>query len=529
MHVPARAFAVTLVFLLSHATRAQVARTLISPTPSEDGHFGHSVSGAGDVNADGINDVIVGAPREEVPPFGEAGKAHAFDGATGTLLYSWVGSLADPWTQLGWSVSGAGDVDSDGHADLLIGAPFWGDWHNGQAYVCSGQNGGCMYVLDPSEPFEFEIFGWSVSEAGDLSGDGHDDVLVGAHGDYGSAGSTYVFCGETGGLLAGLISPNAEYNGRFGFSVSGGGFVDDDGVPDIVVGAFWEDPGASPTDAGRAYVFSGQTWGVLHTLVSPNEEQRGQFGCSVSHVGDLDDDGRGEVIVGAPYEDGAGGASDAGRAYVFGGQTGTVLYALTSPMELASGTFGWAVSGAGDANGDGCPDMLVGAPGEDSGSGAAGSGAAYVFSGNTGDLLHVLCSAAPVPGGEFGCSVSDVGDLDGDGLDEVVVGAPGEPGLYPAGAGRAYVFAFPPTMALTGALVGGSVVRLCRRHGVLGLRGRQRRLLRTWVGSAVSTPLGDTSGGGAHVVQCGGCRRHGSQLDLPGTRGQRLGRGHVFL
>ncbi len=450
-----RVLRLPLVLSFFAVPQAQILHTLVSPNAGEDGHFGFTVAGAGDVNADGVHDVLVGAPDEWWCPPG--GRAYVFDGANGRLVHELYSYVVEPWAGFGWSVSGAGDVNNDGHDDVVVGAPRDHDLWSGRAIVFGGESGEVIHEFDLPDPVGYEMVGWSVSGASDLNGDGHDDVIVGAIGDWYCTGTVYVFSGQTGSCFLGWHSPNPGYGGGFGWAACGGGDVNNDGVNDVTVGAPLEDPGSSPPDAGRAYVFGGATGTLLWTLSSPAEEDSGMFGHSVSHTGDVDADGWGDVIVGVPYEDGASGAPDAGRAYVFSGQSGNVLYALTSPMELASGRFGWSVSGAGDANRDGCPDMLVGAPGEDPGSGAAGSGAAYVFSGKTGELLHVLCSVASVTGGEFGSSVSDVGDLDGDGLGEVVVGAPGEPGLYPAGAGRAYVFTFPPTMPLTGVLVSGAL------------------------------------------------------------------------
>jgi hypothetical protein len=343
------------------------------------------------------------------------------------VLYTLQSPNPESYADFGISVAGAGDVNNDGYADVVVGA-YEENGNTGRAYVFSGATGGLLYTFASPNPTYLGRFGWSVSGAGDVNNDGHADVLIGAneeHGGADDAGRAYLYSGRTGGLLHTLVSPNPEVDGYLGWHVSDAGDVNNDGYPDVVVGAYTEDGGA--TDAGRAYVFSGQTGAPLDTLQSPNPESGGRFGVSVSGAGDVNDDGYADVIVGAHYE-----ASYAGRAYVFSGQTGDTLYSLMSPG--TGGNFGTAVSDAGDVNNDGDPDLVVGASSEYSYAGAA-----YVFSGPTGTPLHSLQSLNPEYQGRFGVSVSGAGDVDNDGHADVVVGAWLEDGGADE-AGRAYVF-----------------------------------------------------------------------------------------
>ena len=145
---------------------------------------------------------------------------------------------------------------------------------------------------------------------------------------------------------------------------------------------------------------SGQ--GILYELQSSHEENEGWFGYSVSGAGDANNDGHDDLVVGACLEN--TDSTDAGRAYVFSGETGTVLHTLSSPFGRFSGYFGYSVSGAGDVNNDGFDDVVAGAHGDDPGAGPYLSGMAYVFSGETGAPLDTLSSPSPVGNGYFGLS-----------------------------------------------------------------------------------------------------------------------------
>lgn len=150
-------------------------------------------------------------------------------------------------------------------------------------------------------------------------------------------------------LLHEIVSPNEVLGGEFGISVASVSDVNGDGFDDLVVGARGEFPGGSPDDAGRAYVVDGQTGTVLHTLASPNEEANGLFGYSVGATGDLGGDGAGDMVVGA-YGEEVDDLDESGRAYVFSGATGAVVASVASPGELGS-----ARCGSSTALGSGAP------------------------------------------------------------------------------------------------------------------------------------------------------------------------------
>jgi hypothetical protein len=270
----------------------------------------------------------------------------------------------------GNSVSGAGDVNGDGYADVIVGVPQ-NDPDNkenaGSAYVYSVKDGSLLYEF--SGDSEGDNFGRSVSGAGDVNGDGYADVIVGAYwnepDNKREAGSAYVYSGKDGSVLW-TFHGDSEYD-WFGSSVSGAGDVNRDGYADVIVGAYWNDPD-NKENAGSAYVYSGKDGSVLRTF--HGDLGGDYFGYSVSEAGDVNGDGYADVIVGAPGDD-LNGNFEAGSAYVYSGKDGSVLY--TFHGDSAYDWFGYSVSGAGDVNGDGYADVIVGAYGD------APAGSTYVF------------------------------------------------------------------------------------------------------------------------------------------------------
>jgi hypothetical protein len=265
-----------------------------------------------------------------------------------------------------------------------------------------------------------------------VNNDGFDDLIVGAYlSDAGgsNAGRAYVYSGQSGTLLHTFTGEpgGIPFGDEFGFSVSGAGDVDSDGFDDLIVGAYLNDAGG--LDAGRAYVYSGKSGALLHAFAGKAVYDR--FGESVSGAGDVNNDGFADVIVGARYN--SAGGNSAGQAYVHSGESGALLYTFTGEAE--GDYFGRSVSGAGDVNSDGFDDLIVGAYLND----AAGpnAGRAYVYSGQSGVLLYTF--TADTAGDFFGISVSGAGDVDNNGFADLIVGA----FWNDAGgndAGRVYVF-----------------------------------------------------------------------------------------
>jgi len=372
--------------------------------------FGVSVAGAGDVNRDGRPDLIVGATDGNGQST-QVGEAHVFSGSNGALLYTF--EAQEGGTAFGGSVDGAGDVDGDGYADLIVGAKYDDTFavFAGAVRLYSGRTGALLRTFYGDG--EGDRLGNSVSGAGDVDGDGFDDVIAGAFFDNNQgfwSGSAHVWSGKTGKVLY-VFNGDSEFD-YFGVSVSGAGDVDADGHADLIVGAEG-DEGSVPM-TGSARVFSGATGAVLHTFFG--DAAGDDFGFAVSGAGDVDGDGHDDLIVGAWGNDAI--APDAGLARVFSGATGAVLYTFhgDSPNEH----FGSSVSAAGDFDGDSIPDLAVGAYFD--GPSGQTHGAVHIFSGASGSLLATVLGDAATDG--FGSSVSSAGDVDADGLADLVVGAP---------------------------------------------------------------------------------------------------------
>ncbi len=426
-------------FLVFSVGYAQECPPLYTFTGESDGNnFGHSVSGAGDVNGDGYDDVIVG---EFGDPYAWGstwpGQAYVYSGQSGTLLWTFTGEAINDF--FGFSVSGAGDVNCDDYDDVIVGAYLndaGGTWA-GRAYVYSGQTGTLLWTFTGGETYNW--VGHSVSGAGDVDNDGYADLIVGAPRVGVNTGRAYVYSGQAGGLLWSFTGE--AMHDHFGSYVSGAGDVNGDGYPDVIVGAMANDAGGY--DAGRAYVYSGQTGGLLWAFTG--EEAGDRFGGSVSGAGDVNGDGYNDVIVGAYLND-AGGFV-AGRAYVYSGQTGGLLWTFTG--EEAGDWFGGSVSGAGDVNADGYPDLIVGARLND-----AGGGRAYVYSGQTGGLLRTFTGES---GSKFGSSVSGTRDVDNDGYADLIIGAERTRvtrGPWRTNPGRAYVYSCaPPVITIERAIM----------------------------------------------------------------------------
>ncbi len=401
-------------------------------------NLGNSVFSAGDVNGDGYDDILVGAPAgdnkaadagEAYLIFGKAGGPGNIDlsslGSSGIILEG--GNAND---QAGWSVGRAGDVNGDGIDDMIVSARLFdnaspAETDAGRSYVVFGNRAGFSSPIDLNALGAGGFFirgdlagdqsGRSVMSAGDYNGDGFGDILVGARnadnaGPETDAGRAYVIFGKVGGPgnidlsslgSSGIVIQGAAGNGiatngdQLGQSVSAGD-VNGDGRDDLIIGAFTADTLGTPgtTNEGRVYVVFGAASpvnvdvgaafsGIVITGAAAND----QLGTAVAAAGDVNGDGYQDFIIGAPFND--DGGTDAGNAYlIFGGPSLTSfnLSTITTSQgfkiqgDVAGDRAGQSVSGAGDINGDGYDDLIIGATRGDDAATDAGEG--YVIYGS---------------------------------------------------------------------------------------------------------------------------------------------------
>jgi hypothetical protein len=391
----------------------------------------------------------------------------------------------------GASVAKVGDIDGDGSVDLLAGAPradrdSAANDDTGAAYLYWG---GPTPSASPALTFRGEtdgsIFGMSVAGVGDVNGDGFPDIAVGAYQtpvtvecNGGTTrlpivGRVYVFFGGPRDqmdnfpdvVLSGETTeiPNDRSSAcrsgdEFGLSVAGAGDVNGDGYDDIAVGARGYDVSLSPPaglDTGRAYVFYGGPWlvgvgaeraDVVLTGVAEND----QFGAAVAGPGDSNGDGLADLLVGAHLSD-LGGADSGAAFWYFGRSSGGMSGPVQLSGAVAGDSFGASMASAGDINADGYADFMVGAylvgadPNND-------IGAVSYFLGNSAGTVSsagtISGETTPNPEDQFGRAVGGVGDVDGDGFDDTVVGAENHdvcvtPTTFCFNAGRAYVILGP--------------------------------------------------------------------------------------
>lgn len=472
---------------------------------------GWSVDTAGDVDGDGIDDFIIGAPENTALGRFGSGRAYVVFGAASPSTIQLIDIAAGSGgfaidgeaagDEAGDSVSGAGDVNGDGFSDVLVASPYAepNGTRSGRCYVVFGKqstdavdltnvtSGAGGFAIDGEAAHD--LIGRSVSEAGDVNGDGLADIIIGSsgadpNGSY--SGRSYVVFGKTDTTLVQLATVaagvggfviNGEGTSHFsGGSVSGAGDVNGDGLDDLLVGARGVD--SVGLNNGRSYVVFGKTTTTSVDLSSVTAGVGGfaihgqssgdESGISVSGAGDMNGDGLADVVVGARQAT-ANGQSSAGKNYVVFGKSSTVSVSLTS---ISSGIGGFVINGinylertgdfvsnAGDVNGDGIQDLIIG--GYSASPNGIASGRAYVVFGkpNT-DAINLSTVEAGTDGfvlnGEAasdsaGKAVATAGDINVDGISDVLVGAFG----VPAGdrKGRTYIIyspESPPTVAPSG-------------------------------------------------------------------------------
>ena len=324
-----------------------VMRTIYGVQGSE--AFGMALAWCGDVDGDGVDDLAVGAPIH-IGVGKDSGIVRIHSGATGAMIREIPG--ADVNGRFGFALADLGDTNGDGVDDLLVGAPqdpTIGPFA-GLVAICSGADGSTLQTILGAKESQL---GWSVANVGDLDGDGVNDFAAGApfadgpHA-YDSAGSVFVYSGATAALLLQFDGGDekcywysfSSYSGdRLGTATGAAGDFDGDGVPDVWAASFW---GGACGGVGYIEVVSGATGATLYKV-----NARGSSQWHASEIGDVDGDGRTDFI-----------SQSLSSIYIFSSVNGRVVWETNNPQNADLGS---AFAPAGDRNGDGRPDFLLGA------------------------------------------------------------------------------------------------------------------------------------------------------------------------
>ena len=419
-------------------------------------YFGSSVGTAGDVNGDGYDDVIVGAPNYDNGEDQE-GMAFLYFGSASGLSTTAVWTAEEinqNFAHLGNSVGTAGDVNGDGYDDVIIGAYGYnnGETNEGMAFVYLGSASGLGTTADwMAEEINQAnaYFGYSVGTAGDVNGDGYDDVIIGAsfysRGQI-REGMAFLYFGSASGLATAAVW-TAEGNKNYAFfgqSVGTAGDVNGDGYDDVIIGAPEYENLEVYTGAAFLYLGSASGLGTTAVWTAEGNMNMAFFGQSVGTAGDVNGDGYDDVIIGAygyrnpEYRE--------GMAFLYLGSAsglGTTAVWTAEESNQDSAYLGFSVGTAGDVNGDGYDDVIIGAYGYNAGD--VREGMAFVYLGSASGLGTTAVWTAE--GNQYnawmGYSVGTAGDVNGDGYDEVIVGAR----LYTNGEtneGMAFVYQYSP-------------------------------------------------------------------------------------